>query len=261
MLIAGEPGIGKTRIVDELMAESQRRGIMALLGRCSESEGSLPYLPFVEILEAVIHSLPPEALWRALGDEAAEVARLVPEIRGLFPKVPGPLELPLQQQRRNLFNSVGSVLERVGGGRALLLVIEDLHGADVPTLLLLEHLADRLPVLPALIVGTYRDVELARCRPLEQTIRKLRRRNRAGRVHLRRLPPSGVRALIEGLTRRQPPDTLVQAIFDETEGNPFFVEEVVRNLAEEGVLFDADGSWRGASRWATSRFRRTSVWR
>jgi len=243
-MIGGEPGVGKTRLAEELMAEARQRNMTALIGRCYEMEGAPPYVPFVEMLEAAARMFPPEALRNALGDSAPEVAKLMPELRRLFPDIPAPLELPPEQERRYLFNGIREFLARAGRAQPLLLVLDDLHWGDDATLLLIQHIAQQLREVPVLIVGTYRDVELDVGRPLARALEELLRQRLAHRIALRRLPQDGVAAMLRALSGQEPPAPLVQAVYAETEGNPFFVEEVFQHLAEEGKLFDAQGRWR-----------------
>jgi class 3 adenylate cyclase/tetratricopeptide (TPR) repeat protein len=243
-MIGGEPGVGKTRLAEELMAEARQRNMTALIGRCYEMEGAPPYVPFVEMLEAAARIIPQPALRETLGDAAPEVAKLLPELRRLFPDIPPPLELPPEQERHYLFNSVREFLARAGRAQPLLLLLDDLHWADDSTLLLLQHIAQQLREVPVLILGTYRDVELDVGRPLARALEELLRQRLAHRIALRRLPQDGVAAMLRALSGQEPPAPLVQAVYAETEGNPFFVEEVFQHLAEEGKLFDAQGRWR-----------------
>jgi len=207
-------------------------------------EGAPPYIAFVEILESAARVIPPPALREALGDSAPEVAKLLPELRRLFPDIPPPLELPPEQERHYLLNSVREFLARAARAQPLLLVLDDLHWGDDSTLLLLQHIAQQLREVPVLILGTYRDVELDVGRPLARALEGLLRQRLAHRIALRRLPQDGVAAMLRALSGQQPPALLVQAVYAETEGNPFFVEEVFQHLAEEGKLFDAQGRWR-----------------
>jgi class 3 adenylate cyclase/tetratricopeptide (TPR) repeat protein len=244
VMIGGEPGVGKTRLAEELAAEAHQRGMLALTGHCYEIEGTTPYIPFVEMLEATARLVPAQALQEALGDSAAEVAKLMPQLHRLFPDIPAPLELPPEQERRYLFNGMQEFMERAGRAQPLFLVLEDLHWAEDSTMLLLQHIAQRLQEMPVLIVGTYRDVELDVARPLARGLRELTRQRLAHRLALRRLPQDAVEAMLRALSGQEPPPSLVQAVYSETEGNPFFVEEVFKHLAEEGKLFDVQGRWR-----------------
>jgi class 3 adenylate cyclase/tetratricopeptide (TPR) repeat protein len=244
VMIGGEPGVGKTRLAEELLLEARQRGVLALTGHCYEMEGAPPYIPFVEMLEATARIVPREAFREALGDAAPEVAKLMPELRRLFPDIGAPLELPPEQERRYLFNGVQEYLERAARVQPLFLVWEDLHWADDATLLLLQHIAQRLREMPMFIVGTYRDVELDVARPLARTLQELTRQRLAHDLALKRLPEAEVATMLRALSGQEPPASLVKAVYRETEGNPFFVEEVFKHLAEDGKLFDAQGHWR-----------------
>jgi class 3 adenylate cyclase/tetratricopeptide (TPR) repeat protein len=244
VLVGGEPGVGKTTLVRELIREAESRGALALFGRCYEIEGALPYSPFVEMLEKAFSAMPAEMVREDMGDDAPEVARMVPELRNRFPDIPSPMELPPEQQRRYFFNAVGSFVARSAKRFPLVLVMDDVHWADIPTLLLIEHMADLVPAMRVLGIGTYRDVELDVSRPLAATMERMVRARTVERLAVKRFGRDDVGRMIRALSGRTPPDTFVEVVFDETEGNPFFVEEVFRHLVEEGKVFDADGAFR-----------------
>ena len=244
VMIGGEPGVGKTRITEEISEEAASHRLLTLVGHCYETEASAPYAPVAEIFEATARVVSRGTLWEALGDTGPEIARIMPELRRIFPDMPPPIELPPEQERRYLFNSVTEFMGRAARMQPLLLVLEDLQWADEPTLLLVQHLAERLADIPILIVGTYRDVELDVDRPLARALESLVRRRLVHRIALSRLPKVGVEAMLRGLAGREPPASLVDAVHEETEGNCFFVEEVFQHLLEEGKLFDETGEWR-----------------
>ncbi|NQU08760.1 MAG: AAA family ATPase, partial [Candidatus Abyssubacteria bacterium] len=244
VMIGGEPGAGKTRITEELTAEADRHGFLTLTGHCYEMEGAPPYIPFVEIIESAVRIVEPDALLNALGNSAPEVAKLMPELRERFPEIGEPPQLPPEQERRRMFNGVLNFISRAAQAEPLLLVIEDLHWTDEPTLLLLQHIVQQLHEMPVLVVGTYRDTELDVARSLAKALEELVRRRLAHDVLLKRLPQEGVSAMLQGRSGQEPPSRLVAAIYKETEGNPFFVEEVFNHLAEEEKLFDSEGQWR-----------------
>ncbi|MHC4356048.1 MAG: ATP-binding protein, partial [Planctomycetota bacterium] len=244
IMIGGEPGIGKTRLVEELSAESRHLGLLSLTGHCYEMKGTAPYIAFVEILEATARLVKPDVLLEILGDSAPEVARLMPELRRMFPDLPPPTELPPEQERRYLFNSFLEFIERAGHIQPILLILEDLHWADESTLLLLEHIAQQLHAMPVLIVGTYRDTELKTAVSLARAMEELLRQRLAHDILLKRLSETHVSAMLGARSGKEVPRAVLQLIFRETEGNPFFVEEVFKHLAEEGKLFEANGQWR-----------------
>jgi class 3 adenylate cyclase/tetratricopeptide (TPR) repeat protein len=244
LLIGGEPGVGKTTLVQQLIREAEQRGALAVFGRCYESEGAVPYSPFVEMLEQALAIMPPELVRDDLKDDAPEIARMVPELRRRFADIGEPLELPPEQQRRYFFNAVGSFVARASMRFPLMLVMDDVHWADEPTLLLMEHMAALMPELRVFGVGTYRDVELDVARPLAATLERLVRARTVDRLSVKRFDPGAVALMLDALAGKAPPESIVGAIFEETEGNPFFVEEVFRHLVEEGKVFDDSGAFR-----------------
>jgi class 3 adenylate cyclase/tetratricopeptide (TPR) repeat protein len=244
-LVAGEPGIGKSRLVAEIGAEAQTRGIRVLAGHCVEMSGAPPYLPYVEMIEqAITNPRSPLALREALGDVAAEIARIAPALRRVFPNIPPPIELPAELARRYLWNSLSEFIGRAAQVQPLLLVVEDLHWADESTVLLTEYLAPLLPQTPVLVLGTYRDAEVDLSQPLGRVIGNLGHQGLLERISLRRLSPDGVSGMLRALAGQPPPEELTQVIHRETEGNPFFVEEVYLHLVESGVLLDEHGRLR-----------------
>ena len=193
MLVGGEPGVGKTTLVKQLIREAEQRGALAVFGRCYESEGTVPYSPFVEMLEQALDIMPPDIVREDMGDDAPEVARLVPELRRRFPDIGEPLDLPPEQQRRYFFNAVGSFVARGSTRFPLLLVMDDVHWADEPTLLLIEHMAALMPELRVLGVGTYRDVELEVSGPLAAAMERLVRARLIDRIAVKRFDRAGSR--------------------------------------------------------------------
>jgi DNA-binding CsgD family transcriptional regulator len=244
ILLTGEAGIGKTRLCAEAMALARQRGFFAIAGHCYDMEGTPPYVPFVEAIEYVARVVPRDELRQTLGDAASEVARLVPDLRRLFPDLPPPAELPAEQGQHHLFNSLHDFVERAARVRPVLLVLEDLQWADDSTLLLLQHVAQRVAEMPALVVGTYRDVELAPAAPLARVLQDLLRQRLAREFVLRPLKEADVAVILTALSGSEPPPELLYWLYRETDGNPFFVEEVVRHLQEEKKLLDAEGHWR-----------------
>jgi tetratricopeptide (TPR) repeat protein len=245
VMVGGEPGVGKTRLAEELTVRCAREGFVTFTGHCYEAAGAAPYIPIVEAFEQALARAPsPKEFRQFLGDEAPEIAKLVPKLRQSCPDIPPPLDLPAEQERRYLFNAVWEVLARTAAAQPTLLVLDDIHWADEPTMLLLQHCAERLADVPVLMVGLYRDSELDAGRPLSRTFEELTRRRLAQRMPLRRLPSQNVADMLRALAGQEPPAGLVDVIYAETEGNPFFTEEVFKHLAEEGRLFDADGRFR-----------------
>jgi serine/threonine protein kinase/tetratricopeptide (TPR) repeat protein len=243
VMLGGEPGIGKSHLARAIMSEARQRGALAIVGHCYEMEGAPPYGPFTEILEYIKRMAPREGLRYSLGVDAPEVARLMPELRNIYPDIPPAIQLPPEQQRWFLFNAFRSFVERAASITPEVVVFEDLHWADEPTLLLLQHHAQTLASTPMLAICTYRDHELEVARPFARTLESLLRDKLAIRMTLKRLPQDSVKEMLAAMSGQTPPPSLVRVIFEQTEGNPFFVEEVFRHLSEEGKLFDRDGKW------------------
>ena len=243
VLLGGEPGVGKTRLAEELLRDARAQGMLALKGHCYEA-ATTPFSPFVELLEQMLRDVPPTALREALGGDAPEVARLVPQIRRVWDDLPEPSQLAPEQHRRILFSAILDLLRRLSAQQTLVVLLDDLHWADEATVGLLLHVSPHLPDMRVLLVGTYRDVEFDVGKPFEKALAALVRHDHVVRLPVRRLPQAAVAELLSAFGGSPPPGALVKAIFDETEGNPFFVGEVFQHLSEEGRLFDETGIWK-----------------
>jgi DNA-binding CsgD family transcriptional regulator len=242
-VIAGEPGIGKTRLTEEVAAEAVCGGMRVLIGHCEERQGSPPYLPFAEILETAQRRLTVADFQMVLGDAAGEMARLLPGLRRSWPSLPAPLALPPEQERHYLFTNVTEVLERLAGLAPLMLVLEDMQWADEATLLLVEYLARRVAGMPLLILATYRHTELDLGGALARTLEELLRTGSSYRLGLRPLDIAETAAMLQSLSGQEVPASAVALIHGAGNGNPFFTEELFRHMAEEGLLVDRAGSW------------------
>jgi predicted ATPase len=238
------PGVGKTRLAMEMAGYASRTGFRCSVGHCYERDEPYPYLPFAEIIESNLAQAASLDDYRGqMGPYAAEIAQIAPSLRRIFPDLPKPLELPVAQQRGFLFQSFSEALARAARTRPQLLVFEDLHWADESTLALLIYLSNRVAQLPAVIIGTYRsgysDINPALVRTLEELIRMGVRPQRLGG-----LSKDSVAKMLQGLSQREAPESLLSLIYEESQGYPFFVEEVYRNLIEDGKVFDAAGQYR-----------------
>jgi DNA-binding winged helix-turn-helix (wHTH) protein/tetratricopeptide (TPR) repeat protein len=243
-LISGEPGIGKTRLCAELAREAQAGGAVLIVGHCSEQEAT-PYLPFIEILEGYIdRASDPDAVRKLLGDEAADLARLLPKLNRLLPDLPIALNLPADLARRQLFNSFSNFIARQAREQPIVLIVEDLHWADESTLALMHHLSQRIPGLPVLVIGTHRDTEVDLGPALSRTLDDLIRGRLAIQIRLKGLPSGDVAQMLETLSGKTAPAMVVGEFMAETDGNPFFVEELFRHLAEVDRLYDSAGEFR-----------------
>ncbi|MGH9036966.1 MAG: ATP-binding protein, partial [Acidimicrobiia bacterium] len=249
-LLAGEPGIGKTRLAAELAGSVHAEGALVLAGRCDEDLG-VPFQPFVEGLRHyAAHTSAPR-----LGRYGGELARLAPELARSTPDLAEPLRSDPETERYRLFDAVAAWLADISGETPTLLVLDDLHWAAKPTLLLLRHVLRSPEPLRLLVVATYRDSEVDRGHPLAELLADLPRieGQLAGggepisvRFSLTGLDQAAVTAFIEraaGHALSEEDAALPRAVWTETEGNPFFVAEVLRHLRESGGIEHRAGMW------------------
>jgi predicted ATPase/DNA-binding CsgD family transcriptional regulator len=236
-MLVGEAGIGKTRTAREFAAAAEQQGAQSLWGRCYENPGAPPFWPWVEIIRAYAQERAADQLLAEMGAGATDIAGIVPEVRERLPGLaaPPPLESP-EQARFRLFDSVTSFLSTAARVQPLVLILDNLHWADKPSLLLLEFLARELEKSRLLVVGTYRDVELSRAHPLSETLGELTREVTVRRILLRGLRREDADRLMLAAAGRPSDPWLVEAVYRQTEGNPLFMTEVVRLLLQEGVL-------------------------
>jgi predicted ATPase len=219
---------------------------VVLFGRCDEDLG-VPYQPFAEALRSYVAACPTRELAAQAGAQAGELARLVPEVGerllGARPVGAGDLE----DQRDRLFDAVVALLVGASRSRPLLLVLDDLQWAAKPTLLMLRHLLRSAEPMRLLMLATYRDTELDRTHPLAEVLADLRRNSaEIDRVRLRGIDADAVGAYVAGgggHALHTPEAAFARALYASTEGNPFFIGEVLCHLAECGLVQQRDGRW------------------
>jgi tetratricopeptide (TPR) repeat protein len=235
-LIAGEPGIGKTRLVMEFARSIAAEGYV-LLGRCDQ-EALVPQQPFVEALEWYARQCPPAVLEGQLAnvDGVWELAQLVAPLARRVAVIHEPVESNPEGRRYRLFEAVAALVSAIAGRQPLLMVLEDLHWADRPTLLLLRHLLRSSHEARLCLVATYRETELGRTHPLAEVLADLRREDGVTRIGLRGLEETDVNRLLGHWTGRETSASLTRLVASNTEGNPFFICEVLRHLEETGAL-------------------------
>ena len=245
VMLGGGPGVGKSRLAMEMAQYAGRVGFHYLVGHCYERDEPFPYLPIVEIIESGLAQASSLEEYRLrMGENAPELAQIAPSLRRVFPDIAQPLDLPPAQKRRYLFQSISEGLARASQTRSYMYVIEDLHWADESTLALLIHVANRIAQLPIVIIGTYRDGYSDRNSALVRTLEELIRTGTRP-LKLGGLSRESIAQMLYSLSHGQVvPENLVSLIFEESQGYPFFVEEVYRHLVEEGKVFDAAGRFR-----------------
>ena len=236
VLISGEPGIGKSRLADELVAHANARGATILVGRCWEAGGAPAFWPWVQALRTYIQQSEADVLREQLGASAPDLAQLFPELRELYPDLPPPPSVESDGARFRLFDATSAFIKKAARARPLVIVLDDLHAADDPSLLLLRFLALQLAESRLLVLALFRDVDPTLREPLAPTVVDLLREPVTRRVPLAGLAASDVFEFVQRAYDGHPSDDLVTAIYEETAGNPLFVGEVVRLLATEGRL-------------------------
>jgi DNA-binding winged helix-turn-helix (wHTH) protein/tetratricopeptide (TPR) repeat protein len=241
VLLVGEPGIGKTRTVEELARRAAEAGVEVLWGRCLEEPGAPGYWPWVQIVRSALASRSGAALVSQLGVRAAAIAGLVPELLERLPDLATPPRLDPEQERFHLHDALARFLVRASGARPLLLVLEDLHWADPSSLQLLRFLAPELGDSRVLVLGTRRDVG-GDAPAMDHTLAQLARLPHVRpAIPLTGLAEDEVARLVLMETGKQPAAALATALHARTEGNPFFVGELVRLLDAERALGTASG--------------------
>jgi DNA-binding SARP family transcriptional activator len=235
-LLRGEPGIGKTWLAEEGAARAAERGALVLSGRCWESGGAPAYWPWVQCLRKLVQQTEPDTLAAQLGMGAVDVARIVPELHELLPRLPRPPAVDPEGARFLLFDAITTLLRNATRTRPIVLVLDDLHAADAASLLLLRFLTDALGDARVLVIATRRDSEPAASDSFAATVAQLARSERFHDVALSGLGREEVARLVNAAGARGASDELVAAIHERTDGHPFFVAELVRLLASEDRL-------------------------
>jgi DNA-binding CsgD family transcriptional regulator len=221
VLIGGEAGVGKTRLVNVAAADVVARGGRVVIGACLELvDRALPYGPVVQALRQALRTMPPAEFDAAVGPARAELAHLLPELQPAGAAAPDP-------HPAGLLEHLLGVVERLGADVPLLFVIEDLHWADRSTRDLLVFLARNLQDTQVVLVGTYRSDDLHRRHPLRAVLGELERGGAVTRFELERFTRTEVRDQLSAILESVPTNQLLDAVFERSEGNPFFAEEIV----------------------------------
>ena len=239
VIVGGEAGMGKTRLVSDLVTRARRRGSVVMSGACSEAELSLPYLPFLEAIGNHLAREDVSALRERLGTAAEDLAQLFPQMGR--PESQGG---DAQQAKLRLFESILSLLRDAARSSALLVVLEDLHWADPATRELLDYATRRLRSTNVLILATYRTDEMHRKHALLPTIEGWRRSGQVQMIELKALQPSGIADIVCSIFEESGiSDDFRDFLYDRSEGNPFVVEEMLRDALDRGDIFHTARGW------------------
>jgi tetratricopeptide (TPR) repeat protein len=236
VLLGGEPGIGKSRLADELASHARERDHLVLWGRGWEDAGAPPYWPWVQLLRSYVRNADPAVVRRQMGPGASDIAHMLPELRDVFGDLVPRSDTESDAARFQLFDSTTAFLRRASIDRRLLVIIDDLQAADTPSISYLRFVASQLGEMPLLVLGTYRDVELTPLHPLTSAIAELEREPTTRTITLQGLGREALRTFIRASAGVDPDDRLVAAVARSTKGNPLYAGEAVRLLTAEGRL-------------------------
>jgi class 3 adenylate cyclase/tetratricopeptide (TPR) repeat protein len=243
VMLVGEPGIGKSRVLEEFTEAARADHALVLWGRCYEGEWAPPYNPFAQAIAEYARDAEPEDLRRSLGFGGPPLARLVPLLRERLPDLTQPVPLVPEEERFRVLDAASQLLIAVSQRAPLVVVLDDLHWADKGTLAMLRHVARFIARHSILVLGAYRDVEIDQRHPLTDALAALRRETPYERLQIRGLDPREVGDLLGTIANQDVPETFVNLITTETDGNPFFIRELILHLVEEKKIFPEDGRW------------------
>jgi DNA-binding SARP family transcriptional activator len=233
-LLSGEPGIGKSRLMDELAAGARGSGVRVVVGRCWEGGGAPAFWPWAQALRGLVRETGAPELREQLGSGAAEMTLLLPELRERLPELPEARAPNSDASRFVLFDATVQFLRAAAASTPTVVVLDDLHAADEPSLLLLQFLARELEGMRLLVLAAYRDVDPVLQRPLAALQANLAGGPGIARLRLRGLDEDDIDEYVELTAAGLASPELARKLHDETEGNPLFVAETVRLLSVEG---------------------------
>jgi len=244
----GEAGIGKTRLAKELGAYARLRGMQVLSGRCPalfRMDGVPPYVLWKEVIKNYLEVCAPEQLYRVIGFYPGEVCELVPELKMKLGAIPQSLHISPEHERDRLFEAVSQFVTNISKEAPLLVVLDDLQWTDQSSLLLLHYLARGVYRERLLLFGAYRDTDIDDRHPLTPVLTELNRERLLQSVQLKRMSFDDVSEMIKRLLEQDDvPREFFQLVYERTMGNPFFVEEVIKSLKEEEVVYREGDEWK-----------------
>jgi len=243
LLLAGEPGVGKTRLLDEIAVRAAHDGAIVLRGGASEAEGMPPYLPFLEALGRYIQEAPVDQLRTQVAATSPLLASILPELVVRLGELAVPHPLPPEQARFRLYEAIGTFLQSISLPHELILLFDDLHLVDTASLDLLCHLARRQSHAHLLVVGAYRDSELDRNAAFTHTVAELSQRRMLTTVAIEPLSFREIEALALHLLGSPLSPPVSSLLYAQSEGNPFFAEELLHGWIETGDLIQEHQQW------------------
>jgi tetratricopeptide (TPR) repeat protein len=243
IVLAGEAGIGKSRLVAEAKSRTHPHQMLTLQGHCYEPDRVLPYAPLLDLLRARFTARSATDIAHDLGPAAHELVKLLPELATRLPDLAPTPALNPEQEKRRLFQALTEFFTHLAARTPLLVILEDLHWSDDISLEFLLHLARRIPSWPLLLLLTYRNDEVSPS--LSHFLAELNRARLATELVLNRLTPAEVDAMMRAIFDQQRPvrTEFLQPIYALTEGNPFFIEEVLKSLVAAGEIFRTPSGW------------------
>jgi predicted ATPase/KaiC/GvpD/RAD55 family RecA-like ATPase len=248
VFIHGEAGIGKTRLLREVGAYAQSRGVQVLHGRCPalfRIDGVPPYIIWKEVIKDYLETCTPEQLYRVIGFHPAEIAKLVPELGQKLRSVPQSFAISPEQEQNRLFEAVSQFITNISREIPLLVVLDDLQWTDPSSLLLLHYLARGMQRTPLLLLCAYRSSDVGEKHPLTPVLADLNRERLPQEIQLKRMSLDNVSEMIKNILEQDDiPEEFCKLVYDKTGGNPFFAEEIVKSLKEEGVIYKEETKWK-----------------
>ena len=241
-MLRGEPGIGKTRTLEEFADRARHQGAVVLQGSCYDGEWHPPYGPFAEAILGYAREAP-DRFTDAIGKRAPILARIAPALHDTLGDIPEPVAVDKEDERFRLFDAVAQFLIAVSQHKPLVLILDDLHWSDRGVISMLSHVAHFVPENPILLIGAYRDAEVDRKHPLSGALASLSRLRSFESLPLKGLEGKELADLLELVGDQNAPKELVEALSEATEGNPLFIREVLLHLLEEGKILRDGRGW------------------
>ena len=248
VFLYGEAGIGKTRLARELRAYAHSQGMRVLYGRCPalfRMDGVPPYILWEEVIKDYLEVCTPEQLFRVIGSYPIEVSKLVPQLKQKLRTFPQSFPLSPEHSRDRLFEAVSQFVTNISREGPLLVILDDLQWTDQSSLLLLHYLARGVYRESLLLLGAYRDAYVDEKHPLSPVLTELNRERLLQSVRLKRMSFDDVSEMIERILEQDDvPREFCELVYQKTRGNPFFVEEVIKSLKEEEVIYREENKWK-----------------